>query len=296
MICDLHLDHAVGCTSSTSTRTTTHHGYGKKWTKLGNASSIASKVEPRTLEVLENEYSVEVLRTILPVKRTLRDLDTINRVLAVADQIKLSRTMTDSQRITALRYVQQETDKVREYAPILRFDIWMRLRPGVELVVDQTSIHPSWDAYASTTLTYLRDIHQQERESTTLIFFNKGKSSSPAILTAQREKHKKYKPLMDLMRAQAARHTRDNVPTFLAPVISQLGEMSPEAFKLFDLMANTYKSKVTKNRHFMGVSPNEARARFRNRLMTATMANLAVGLGKQLATAGLPSGKRRSTY
>ena len=101
---------------------------------------------------------------------------------------------------------------------------------------------------------------------------------------------------MDLLRTQFTRRVRDNVPTFLSPVISQLGEISADAFELFETMADAYKAKVQRNKHFMGISPNEARARYRSRLMTATMVNLAVGLGKQLVTMGMPIGKRRSNY
>ena len=248
------------------------------------------------MKLFNEQYEPEVLRTIFPKKGARRSSETVARVLRVADQLKYDSTLSESQRALAIHQLRTEAAKVQADAPIRRFDGHMVLKPGLELLIDQTSVHHSADAYVVSTLKYVRDIHRQERASGGLLFFNKGKTSSSAVIAGHREKLVKYAPVMDLFRAQLARHARDNVPTFLAPVISQLGEMSADAFKLFEIMSTTYQTKIDRNRHFVGITPGQARARYRSRLITATMVNLAVGLGKQLTTMGSPVGKRRSNY
>ena len=80
-------------------------------------------------------------------------------------------------------------------------------------------------------------------------------------------------------------------PKFLAPAISHLGELSGDTFALFDLMSDEYKQRAKQNYLFIGVTPADARVRFRRRLMDATMMALAGWVSRQVNMAGIPIGR-----
>ena len=121
--------------------------------------------------------------------------------------------------------------------------------------------------------------------------YNKGDRSSPAVARRQKEKHDKYQPIMHILQTLVIRRKKIVKPKFLAPVISHLGELSGDAFTLFDLMSDEYKQRAKQNYLFIGVTPAVARARFRRRLIDATMMALAGGMSRQVNMAGIPIGR-----
>ena len=74
--------------------------------------------------------------------------------------------------------------------------------------------------------------------------YNKGDRSSPAVARRQKEKHDKYQPIMHILQTLVMRRKKSVKPKFLAPVISHLGELSCDAFALFDLMSDEYKQRA----------------------------------------------------
>ena len=56
-------------------------------------------------------------------------------------------------------------------------------------------------------------------------------------------------------------------------------------------MSDEYKKRAKQNYLFIGVTPAVARARFRRRLIDATMMALAGGMSRQVNMAGIPIGR-----
>jgi hypothetical protein len=167
----------------------------------------------------------------------------------------------------------------------------MILSPSSELVIDQTSVHPTSQSYISGTKKFLTEIFQEEIKTGANVMYNKGDRSSPAVARRQKEKHDKYQPVMHILQTLVMRRKKTVKPKFLAPVISHLGELSGDAFTLFDLMSDEYKQRAKQNYLFIGVTPAVARARFRRRLIDATMMTLAGGMSRQVNMAGIPIGR-----
>jgi hypothetical protein len=114
---------------------------------------------------------------------------------------------------------------------------------------------------------------------------------SPAVLKIVAAKSKKYRPLFDLMAAQAFTGKRRGVPEWMACIVSNACEFSPAVFTLIERLSALIKARYSQpNRPLDGFTPSAAAADFRTRFKDEIASTVGSGFATMLQASAAASG------
>ena len=148
--------------------------------------------------------------------------------------------------------------------------------------MDWTTTHTTSPSYNAQSLGWLTNLHESHSRS------DLHKVTSPPLAHAQEEKHRKYRPLLHLMQLQKARGIRPRIPTFMAPVVSHLGEFSTDVFEAVDWLGPQARRHFTATRAEQPLPPRIMTARFRRDLLSSLAVASAKGCALLLLAGGYP--------
>jgi hypothetical protein len=111
---------------------------------------------------------------------------------------------------------------------------------------------------------------------------------SPAVVITAKNKANQYRRLMDIAANQVQNRKRDSLPTFVAGIMTHLGELGPGMIDLIETLTSTAGQAYQGGILARGLSRSKTTAIFRTKLKDALLAANARGFGQALVAAGNP--------
>ena len=165
---------------------------------------------------------------------------------------------------------------------LLRVDCQMLAPSGSSLLMDWTTIHetaPSYRKQSSDWYLMHSGCHFVPAPN---------KTSSSVITDAQLNKHRKYRPLMHLLKLQKLSGQRNLLPDFCAPVVSHLGEFSTDVYKAINWLAPIAYRSYKDNKTLLPFPLKTMLARYRREIMNSLAVASAKGCAMMLMASGNP--------
>jgi hypothetical protein len=287
---DLHGGHDnSNCAPTSQGKHAGHNMY--KWTLHRFARRVPGvevKVEPKTHEILLNQFSEERCRTLFPKLPSRARSRAIKLLVDELDRVKAMPT--SEARTAAFRKVVQEMDELNEknqheQKQAVRLDLYLRSGED-ELLVDTTCTHP---------MTKTNRPNETKRTWERLLSGVKSVRELPAaaIETARAKKYQTYNPLLYVIKKQVLDGRRQKEPFFTPAVLTTAGERGPGNTVIQEWLAMRYKASLEATETAMGPRPDgyqvsgmvgKFRAEFRMALRMVAIRRL----GRMQRAAGLP--------
>jgi hypothetical protein len=287
---DLHGGHDnSNCAPTSQGKHAGHNMY--KWTIHRFARRVPGvevKVEPKTHEILLNQFSEERCRTLFPKLPSKARSRAIKRLVDELDRVKAMPT--SSERTAAFRKAVQEMDELNatnnnEQKQAVRLDLYLRSGAD-ELLVDTTCTHP---------MSKTNRPKETKRTWERLLSEVKSVKELPAaaIETARAKKYQTYNPLLYVIKKQVLDGRRQKEPIFTPAVLTTAGERGPGNTVIQEWLAMRYKASLEATEAAMGPRPDgygvsgmvgKFRAQFRMALRMVAIRRL----GRMQRAAGLP--------
>jgi len=118
---------------------------------------------------------------------------------------------------------------------------------------------------------------------------------TPPVKTYQTLKEGKYSAMVEEAKCQVKKGRRARAPVLAACIFSHLGEFSPVALRVVELITLTYRAMISKQYFEDGVPIKKRTAAFRTRFKDALVCANASGFGNTLSVAGRPRAGRHTS-
>jgi len=219
-----------------------------------------------------------------------------DRIKRLNEAVKLSSSEDPSTRTEAhatINTILGEQVQADKNAKGLRLDIHLVFPDKSERGIDVGTTHHLKKGTLNTAKNWFLKKHALRRSCHLQgISLPRDQDASPAVNAVVLHKTKKYKPLFDYMQAQRFAGQRRVVPSWLACIISNVCEFSPDVFKLVEQVTLLHKRKYLdpKHRPLDGHTPNRAAARFRTHFKDTLACEVARGYGNMILSTAVHAG------
>ena len=259
-------------------------------------AGLVTRCEPDTHSLLLGEFSKSDCRRIFPKQgskayKTAFDNLTQAQVFIASDQCSLSLEQKQA-------YIQNKIDAIPEHAGDrkgLRVDVSIENpSTGETKWLDITVAHTSCVTYRPAELKLLA----QRRLTTAVKDFyflqdNYEFDPSPTLLDREVEKIDMYGHIVVVATKQHLDGKRSTLPSFTPFVVSDYGEIAPQALAFQEWLVNQFRLKCSRDgSQANGHSTADLVRSFRHRFKMSVQVAIAAGLGNMIQAAGHPCGGR----
>jgi hypothetical protein len=263
---------------------------------LANAAREAGcdvQTEPDTFSLLLGEFPKAECRRVFPSKITNAYRAGFDSLSRASDFIASAECKWSPEEKAV--HMQSKIDAL----PILAVGDTKGLRIDVSIVNpltgetvwgDVAAVHQSSPSYANIELkaiaarklcTRVAELH--------LLPDALENEPSPTMLRRELDKTEKYSRLILVAKKQQAQGKRISIPKFIPFVISDCGELSPQAYELQEWLVEQFRRKCAKAGHRAdGCNAADLVRDYRHRLKLAVQVAVAAGLGAMINAAGQP--------
>jgi hypothetical protein len=232
-----------------------HSGHNwLKWTIYRFArrvEGVDAKVEPKTHEILLNQFSESRCRKLFPKRPSKQRSEAVRSIIDDLDRAK--RLTVVSERTEALREVSRRMDELNirnatEEKKAVRLDL--HLRKGLdELLIDTTCTHPMTKAgrqpeIKRTWERILSDVKEVKDKP------------AAAVDAARAKKFQTYNPLLYVIKKQVLDGRRQREPKFTPAVLTTFGERGPGVVLIQEWLAMRYKATLERREATLGPRPD----------------------------------------
>jgi hypothetical protein len=281
-------EHEIHCPSTFTARNRAH-------TLLRQAVQVAVTEiggqflpEPRTHDVLLNEFTEEEVKGLCPktaTRETKRQSMMLQKVIVV-----LASLPPDHPKIPSLtRQIRDYLVSIPKDTKGVRLDLAITLPDGTEIWVDFTGIHPTSKGALAALPAFLRACLIGDESSSGVGVNNPmGRVPSPAVTKATTAKYARYRMMMELAGNQVKNRKRKALPKLVPAVMTHTGELGPEFISLIETLTNVAAKQFRKGPLTRGISRARHTAIYRTKLKDALLCANATGFGQALIAAGNP--------
>ena len=290
---DANGDHASSnCPSTYHARSRKHDTLKRVIASFASEAGVVTRCEPDTFSLLLGEFSKPDCRRIFP-KQMSKAFKTGFEDLSQAQAFISSAHCTlsaDQKRA----YIQNKIDSIPDHsgdATGLRIDVCLENPDtGETRWVDVTVAHTSCVSYRHAEMKEIND----RQMSTTVRKIHMIPDMyefrpSPTLLSREADKMDKYGRMVIIATKQQLDGKRSTLPVFVPFVVSDFGELAPQAIVLQEWIVGQYRRKcVNQGKRSNGTSTDELVRRFRHRFKMTVQFAVAAGVGNMIQAAGHP--------
>ena len=292
---DAHGNHASSnCPATYHPRNIKHRNLMRVIADAALEAGLSTRCEPDTHSLLLGEFSPAECRRVFPKQMSkpyqaaFEKLTQAQTFIASADcQLSLEEKQI---------YIQKKIDLLPIHAGEvvgLRVDVCLEnFETGETKWVDTTVVHTTCASYrakeraaiAKRNLTEaVSDMHALPKAWL--------QDPGPTLLERQSDKCAKYGRLVMIAAKQHLDGKRASLPVFTPFVVSDFGELAPNAIELQEWLVDQYRRRCVKIGHRSdGCSVQELVQQFRHKLKIGVQLAIAAGLGNMVQAAGQPWG------
>jgi hypothetical protein len=284
-----------GCRSTIGARSKKHTYLSRVVVQAAMEAGLAVRVEPDTHNLLLGEFSKADCRRIFPKYASKQYQEKFQAVLNALEVVSSPACTISAEEKTA--YVQARIDAL----PVLKKHELKGLRidaaienplTGETKWIDVSVTHTSAASYIDVEL---KAVGQKMTASNIAATFELPDylrtKPSPSLLKREAEKKFKYSRLITVAQKQTKEKKRLQCPTFASFIVSDFGDLSPDAIELQEWLVTTFAKKCEREGPRADGCANADMIRaFRQRFKLNVQLAIASGLGGMLLTAGQPFG------
>ena len=158
--------------------------------------------------------------------------------------------------------------------------------------VDVSAMHTSSPSYANAELKAVGQVVNVANIAAAFELPDYLRTNpSPSLLEREVEKNHKYSRLITVAQKQTKEKKRLQTPVFSPFIVSDFGDLSPQAVELMDWIVSAYYHKCKRDgTRADGCTASDLTRLFRQRLKLNIQLAIASGFGGMLLTAGHPFG------
>jgi hypothetical protein len=280
--------HEIGCMSTFAARYRTHNKYTHITAKFARETGAEAIVEPSTRTLLNDEFSEEEVRGLMPKTVTAaskvrtEEINTVLKALAaLPSQDPRVQPMLDRLK-KALATMEVKTKGVR-------LDLEINFADGRTILCDFTGIHPTAKAAIKPLKTFVKALQLGEQAVSGVDLNNPmARTASPAVVQATKLKTARYALLIELLERQVQGRKRIGMPVLVPGVVTHLGELGPGMIGLVEKLTAEAGRGYKKGPTAMGRTKAKHTAIFRTRVKDAILCANVAGFGQALMAAGNP--------
>ena len=286
---------ASGCKSAIGARSKKHMYLARVVIQAAKDAGLNVVAEPDTHGLLLGEFSRADCRRIFPKYASKLYQEKFNAVLNALEVISSPLCTISGEEKAA--YVQTRIDAL----PVLKkHDLkGLRIDAAIENPVtgetkwtDVSVMHTSAASYVDVEL---KAVGQQVNASNIAATFELPDylkvKPSPSLLKREAEKKFKYSRLITVAQKQTKEKKRLKCPTFASFIVSDFGDLSPDALELQEWIVTAFAKKCEREgARVDGCKSADLIRAFRHKFKLDVQLAVASGFGGMLLTAGQPFG------
>jgi hypothetical protein len=292
---DANANHASsGCPAATHPRNVKHRKIATVIVSAAREAGLSARTEPDTHSLLLGEFSKADCRRVFPKAASKAYKIGFENVSQAVDIIASPHCSLSPEEKQTL--IQSKIDLL----PIHKGDLkGLRIDVSIENTetgetkwIDTTAVHTSCVTYQAQELKAIT-----KRNLSAAVAENQSlpdallQDPSPTVLDREKLKTEKYSRLVLMASKQFVDGKRSSRPTFAPFVVSDLGELGPNAIELQEWIVEQYRRKLVKTgRRNDGCSTSELVRNFRHKFKVGIQLAMASGLGAMIQAAGQPWG------
>ena len=245
----------------------------------------SSRMEPPTSEVLLGDYTDDACRLLFPKNPSAKSNKLAKRAIEVDAELR-ALPANDPNRQTLTEELDNLKAMLDADTSSRRLDLEIIAADGDVAWVDVAGLHPTAASYLGPNESFVRKLADAEAGAGAGASSLQGQSST-AVQTRARQKKDKYQPLVVVADQQVKGGRRTKAPTFFSCIISHLGELSSDFFKLIGWLTGKLKASFAAGiPRRNGLTAAAAGARFAAEMKGALMCAVVSGFGQMLVSGG----------
>jgi hypothetical protein len=277
-------DHASDCPSGKYGTNYLHNSLKWTLTKFITDLGLEARSEPPTTELIGGKHPAQICDLAWPKRKTPAATKIAAELAAIFITLDTKPPSSAPFKTAMARYRELCAESAAEQGK--RVDIHIVGNHSTDYLVDISSVQTTAPTYIKPTLALLTG---EPPEAVGDPRAGLHLPTTPALIAREDTKRTHYRGIMGIAEREYAKKNRACKPIFLAPAFSHRGELSPDFFKLIEVITMTAKAAAVQHPPADGTKPSVYAARVRTDLKDAVACGIAKGQGRIMRTAGFPA-------